>query len=118
MMTNLFPAVRLLKQTADLIELQLDIDAEISYFSGHFPQHPVLAGVTQLHWAVFYCQQYFPQFNDVISTEVLKFQQVITPNTQLILRLERSAPTTTLFSYLLADNKVSSGRLKWSLKQQ
>jgi 3-hydroxymyristoyl/3-hydroxydecanoyl-(acyl carrier protein) dehydratase len=115
MMTNLFPAVQLLKHSADLVELQLEISADISYFTGHFPQHPVLAGVTQLHWAVHYCQQYYPQFNDVVSTEVLKFQQVIAPESQLILRLERIAPATSLFSYLLDNHKVSSGRLKWSL---
>ncbi len=114
-MTKLFPAVVLLRHDAQLTTLQLDISADIAYFDGHFPQAPVLAGVTQLHWAVEYCKQYFPALAQVESVEVLKFQTMIRPGDQLELRLERSAAQTTLFSYSKGAEKMASGRLKWTL---
>ncbi|CAM3692439.1 ApeI family dehydratase [Rheinheimera salexigens] len=115
-MTNLFPVVQLQQQTPNKIELQLDISPDIAYFDGHFPQAPVLAGVSQLHWVVQYCKQYFPQLVEVASVEVLKFQIMIRPQDRLLLSLELSAANTTLFSYIKQGEKVASGRLKWTLK--
>ncbi|HEX5792887.1 MAG TPA: hypothetical protein VFY01_06390 [Rheinheimera sp.] len=114
-MTKLFPAVQVLQHSADKVELKLDISADIAYFAGHFPNAPVLAGVTQLHWVVQYCQQYFPQLAAVVSVEVLKFQVMIRPDDSLTLLLERSASTTVQFSYSRQGIKVASGRLKWTL---
>ncbi|GAA0545864.1 MULTISPECIES: hypothetical protein [Rheinheimera] len=114
-MTNLFPAVQLLQHCDNKVELQLDIRADIAYFEGHFPNAPVLAGVTQLHWVVQYCKQYFPQLAAVSSVEVLKFQLMIRPNDSLTLLLERTADATVLFSYSREGSKVASGRLKWTL---
>lgn len=114
-MTNLFPAVQLLTHQDDRVELQLGISADIGYFDGHFPNAPVLAGVTQLHWVVQYFQQYFPALDQVTSVEVLKFQVMIRPNDSLTLLLERTGTHSTQFSYLKAGSKVASGRLKWTL---
>lgn len=114
-MANLFPSVQLLQHDDHKVELQLDIRADIAYFDGHFPNAPVLAGVTQLHWVVQYCQQYFPQLVAVSSVEVLKFQLMIRPNDSLTLLLERTADATVLFSYSREGTKVASGRLKWVL---
>lgn len=114
-MTKLFPDYKLLSQQPEKIELLLNITADIAYFDGHFPQAPVLAGVTQLHWVVEYCKQYFPDLAEVASVEVLKFQIMIRPGDQLTLLLERTAEGTTQFSYFKTEQKVASGRLKWSL---
>jgi 3-hydroxymyristoyl/3-hydroxydecanoyl-(acyl carrier protein) dehydratase len=115
-MSKLFPDSRLLQCDASLVELQLDISADIAYFEGHFPQAPVLAGVTQLHWAVEYSQQYFTDLASVSSVEVLKFQTMIRPADILLLRLQRAAEHTVLFSYIKGEDKMASGRLKWTLK--
>lgn len=114
-MTKLFPTLTLLSQTEQQISLQLDISADIHWFAGHFPDAPVLPGVTQLDWAVHFSQQYFPQLAQLQAVEVLKFQQMIRPGHQLLLVLERSAEQTTLFSYSRNGEKVASGRLKWKL---
>ncbi|MEH8022147.1 hypothetical protein [Rheinheimera metallidurans] len=115
-MTNLFPAVQVLQHSDNKIELQLGISPDIVYFDGHFPQAPVLAGVTQLHWVAEYCKQYFPQLLDIVSVEVLKFQVMIRPHDSLTLLLELSGESTTQFSYFKQQQKVASGRLKWALK--
>lgn len=116
-MTKLFPVVQLQSQTAERVELQLTISADIVYFEGHFPQAPVLAGVTQLHWVVEYCKQYFAGLSQVMAVEVLKFQVMIRPDDVLQLVLERTADKTTQFSYYKAEQKVASGRLKWNANQ-
>lgn len=113
-MIKLFPTLTLLSQTELQISLQLDISADIHWFAGHFPDAPVLPGVTQLDWAVHYSRQYFPSLQQLQAVEVLKFQQMIRPGHQLLLLLERSAEHTTLFSYSRNGEKVASGRLKWS----
>lgn len=115
-MTKLFPDAELLHQTAQQVQLRLLISADILYFDGHFPGAPVLAGVTQLHWAVHYCKHYFPALAEVTSVEVLKFQRMIKPGDQLTLQLEHSAEHTMLFTYLMHEQKVAAGRLKWSLQ--
>lgn len=115
-MTKLFPRLQLQSQNAQHVELQLYISADIHYFAGHFPQAPVLAGVTQLHWVVHYSKQYFAGLHEVLSVEVLKFQLMIRPEDVLTLQLELSNSTTTLFTYLKDGQKVASGRLKWSLQ--
>lgn len=114
-MAKLLPQLQLQSQTAERVELQLNINADIAYFEGHFPQAPVLAGVTQLHWVVEYCKQYFSGLTEVLAVEVLKFQVMIRPGDQLLLVLERTAEKTTQFGYYKAEQKVASGRLKWTL---
>lgn len=114
-MTKLFPALTLVSQTEQQVSLLLEISADIHWFAGHFPGAPVLPGVTQLDWAVHYSKRYFSAFAEVMSVEVLKFQQMIRPGQQLLLVLERSAEQTSLFSYSRNGEKVASGRLKWSL---
>ncbi|QBL10696.1 thioester dehydrase [Rheinheimera sp. D18] len=115
-MTNLFPTVQVLQHSDHKVELQLGINPEIAYFDGHFPQAPVLAGVTQLHWVVEYCKQHFSQLAEVVSVEVLKFQVMIRPHDSLTLLLELNGESTTQFSYFKQQQKVASGRLKWALK--
>ena len=115
-MPKLFPQSRVLHRDSAVVELALDITADIAYFDGHFPQAPVLAGVTQLHWAVEYGQQYFVDLAEVVSVEVLKFQTMIRPGDSLVLKLERTAEQTVLFSYFKGEHKMASGRLKWKLR--
>jgi 3-hydroxymyristoyl/3-hydroxydecanoyl-(acyl carrier protein) dehydratase len=115
-MTKLFPLAELQRHTAQQVQIQLQVSADILYFAGHFPGAPVLAGVTQLHWAIHYCKHYFPALAEVTSVEVLKFQRMIKPGDQLTLQLELSTEQTMLFTYLMHEQKVASGRLKWSLQ--
>ncbi|MDX3774797.1 hypothetical protein QE250_11775 [Chromatiaceae bacterium AAb-1] len=112
-MAKLFPQVISVATQPCQTELQLHIAADIHYFDGHFPDAPILAGVTQLHWAVHYSKQYYPQLTTVSAVEVLKFQVMIKPDSQLTLLLEHPKPDIILFSYLQQGNKVASGRLKW-----
>lgn len=80
--------------------LELFIPANLYYFDGHFPGRPVLPGVVQTHWAVHYGREYFGALGDFSALEAIKFQQIITANQRLLLRLEYQADKGKLyFSY-------------------
>lgn len=72
----------------DALVLDLFVPANLYYFDGHFPGRPVLPGVVQTHWAVHYGREFFGELGEFAGLEVVKFQQVITANQQLRLRLD------------------------------
>lgn len=115
-MTKLYPDSQLLGQSAQEVILQLGISPDLHWFSGHFPDAPVLAGVVQLDWAIHYARQYFPDLAQPESIEVLKFQHIIRPEQRLRLQLQRTTIQTVLFNYSRDEVKLASGRIKWSLQ--
>ena len=101
------------ERTDDSCRLMLRLSPEIIYFDGHFPGTPILAGVVQLNWAVEYALEYLSlQGSDVGSVEVLKFQQVLAPNTDVVLSLTRKAEDKFVFDYSSEVGNHSSGRIK------
>lgn len=94
--------------------LLLHIDPEISYFEGHFNHYPILAGVVQLDWAIFYGQKLLSCHTVFVGMEVIKFQQPILPNTDVLLTLRWEKDKQKLyFTYTSGEsNNHSSGRIK------
>ncbi len=76
------------ERDGDALLLDLFVPANLYYFDGHFPGRPVLPGVVQTHWAVHYGREHFGELGEFAGLEVVKFQQIITANQQLRLRLE------------------------------
>lgn len=93
-------------------EMALHIEPSISWFEGHFPDQPVLAGVVQTHWAGEYAQALFPIDGEFSRIDNLKFQSVILPGQTLTLSLtflpEKHAVS---FRYAADDKVFSSGKL-------
>ncbi|GGB81012.1 AMP-binding protein [Marinobacterium zhoushanense] len=101
--------------TAQTAALVLRIPAELIYFDGHFAGNPILPGITQVHWAVHYGRQLFGTDGDFGRLEVVKFQQVIFPESQVSLELEYSAEKNKLgFRYYSDKGVHSSGRICFS----
>ncbi|MCG9697832.1 thioester dehydrase [Shewanella sp. Isolate11] len=96
----------------DGVEWQLDIPADLPYFSGHFPEQAVLPGVTQLDWATQLGATEFGYHAQVETLEVLKFQQLILPGSQIRLKVSvnRSKHKLT-FAYYDGDKRFGSGRI-------
>ncbi|WP_315982745.1 hypothetical protein [Aliamphritea spongicola] len=46
-----WPEVISQTQDGQIAELTCRIPAELVYFDGHFEHHPILPGITQVHWA-------------------------------------------------------------------
>ena len=96
----------------DGVEWLLSIRADLPYFEGHFPQQAVLPGVTQLDWAIQLGALEFGYAAEVESLEVLKFQQLILPGTQVFLKISHNASKHKLtFTYYDGDKRFGSGRI-------
>ena len=86
--------------------------AIIISIDGHFPQQAVLPGVTQLDWAVKLGCEAFGYSAQVATLEVLKFQQLILPDTYVDLIIEHQPQKAKLiFSYRDQDKRFASGRI-------
>lgn len=101
------------------ISLLLQIDPEIAYFSGHFDDYPILPGVVQLDWAIHYGKTLLDCGHHFMGMEVIKFQQPIFPNTELLLTLRWDNDKQKLyFSYTSGENNShSSGRIKLGINR-
>lgn len=102
------------------VTLLLRIDPEIIYLEGHFNHYPLLAGVVQLDWAVFYGKKLLACNTVFSGMEVVKFQQPILPNMLILLTLRWDKEKQKLyFSYTSGeDNNHSSGRIKMSVANE
>jgi 3-hydroxymyristoyl/3-hydroxydecanoyl-(acyl carrier protein) dehydratase len=95
--------------------LLLQIPPDLAYFSGHFPQAPVLPGVVQVAWALGLAAQRFGTPARCRLMEALKFQRLLRPGDRVSLTLRYDAARHKLhFAYRLDDIACSSGRLAWS----
>lgn len=92
--------------------LQLAIPPDLAYFSGHFPQTPVLPGVVQVQWALELSQQLFKPTGKFTGMEVLKFQQLVRPDDRIELHLRFDQERKKLyFTYRNDTATCSSGRI-------
>lgn len=107
------PAAQWLRREPASAQLQLDVDAGLAVFDGHFPGRPLLPGVAQLDWAVQFARECFalpvPAFRRI---EALKFRQPVAPGTRLTLDLDWTPASGVLaFRYLSAAGLHADGRL-------
>jgi 3-hydroxymyristoyl/3-hydroxydecanoyl-(acyl carrier protein) dehydratase len=110
---TLKPTILNSEQTTDSCELTLHLPDDLMYFQGHFPEKPILAGVVQLQWAVTFAKQYL-SLDDlpVNSVEVLKFQQFIEPNSEIVLSMSQKSSDKFVFSFTSVAGRHASGRVK------
>jgi 3-hydroxymyristoyl/3-hydroxydecanoyl-(acyl carrier protein) dehydratase len=92
--------------------LQLRLPAGLLWFRGHFPEHPILPGVTQIHWAMQYARQLLGIEAVFRGIEAVKFQQPLLPEQRVCLTLEwQPERGKLLFSYRVGDATASSGKI-------
>lgn len=94
------------------LRLELIVPPDLAYFSGHFPQAPVLPGVVQVDWALSLGQRLLDLPPRFAGMEVLKFQQLVRPGDQVVLTLRFDAKRSKLhFAYRNTAAACSSGRI-------
>lgn len=81
------------------------------YLQGHFPSAPILPGVTQLDWVVQLASQHWSTPVSIQRVEVLKFNDMILPGTDVDLVIQRKRKDCITFNYKKGDTALSSGRL-------
>lgn len=110
------PTIRKINKTPHETVLTLFIPADLHYFNGHFNNKPVLPGVVQIDWAVFFGQQYFNISGKFNSMEAVKFHEFIGPDSEVELTLSYSADKNAIkgklyFQYKSAQARHSAGRI-------
>ncbi len=92
---------------------ELRVPAELHWFKGHFPGHPVLPGVVQVGWVHQLAAEVFPDLAPFKGLRGVKFHQLIEPDSQLLLLIERG-PGRLDWRYLRTDGEsqpCSEGRM-------
>lgn len=107
------PLLRAAQATESGQDLTLFIDPALPQFEGHFPGHPILAGVVQVEWAQLFGRERFGIAGEFNGIEALKFQHVITPGQQVTLSLAWT-PGRLDFRFHAAERQFSSGRLQFA----
>lgn len=102
------PEVISSRQEGDALLLSLFIPANLYYFDGHFPGRPVLPGVVQTHWAVHYGREKWGDLGDFSGLEAVKFQQIVTANQSLQLRLEYQPDKGKLYFFYTSESTYTS----------
>lgn len=94
--------------------LTLFIDPRLTVLQGHFPEFPILPGVTQIDWAIYYGKKLLNCPEQFAGMEVIKFKEPILPKSEVLLTLKWDEQKGKLyFTYSSSDNKQhSSGRIK------
>lgn len=102
------------QQQGNELLLTLFIEPELTDLQGHFPEFPLLPGVTQIDWAIYYGKKLLNCPEQFAGMEVIKFKQPILPNSEVLLTLKWDQQKEKLyFIYSGQDNQqYSSGRIK------
>lgn len=91
---------------------RLFVSKDLPFFNGHFAEQAVLPGVTQLDWVIKMGCASFGYEVDVVSLEVLKFQQLILPDTEVSLSITHNTDKQKLmFKIYDGDKRFASGRI-------
>lgn len=91
------------------IDYFINLNEDLSYFDGHFPEIAVLPGVVQIHWAIKLAAE-FAVSGKFKAIERLKFTKAMTSNIKVHLKLEQENQHVS-FEYYDEKYKYSSGVL-------
>ncbi len=128
----LYPDVKHVSSTNNSeVTLQLFIPDDLAFLDGHFDKIAIVPGVSQIHWAVHFADQYIDKLINVdklncesktdlyqkglgnfYQMQVIKFKSLILPNSIIELDLSVTDECDKLyFRYFSQDHEYSSGRL-------
>lgn len=94
-----------------VLHAQFTLAATTIYLQGHFPNAPLLPGVTQLDWAIQLAADHWQTPRSVSTIEVLKFNDMLLPTAEVTLTLEYKRDDCVVFRYRCGEKALSSGRL-------
>jgi hypothetical protein len=109
-----WPTLLSMQSKGATTEFNLTAHKNLKWFRGHFPDHPLLPGVAQLHWACELVRLFYPRSDEFQSVTDLRFYKQITPDDQLFLTLvNNSENNRTTFTYTGLRGRCSKGVLSF-----
>lgn len=107
------PKITAVRPLDNSVELDFDLPDELLYFQGHFPNFPILPGVTQIDWAIRYADEYLGTAIKAGCDFQVKFRSVIRPGKLITLALRISDRGHRMaFEYSNEDGVLSSGSVR------
>ncbi len=101
------------QRSAQRLERELCVPAELAFLEGHFPGQPIVAGVVQLHWVMAAAAELLGAAPVVRALEGLRFREALVPGQRFTLLVELSESRERLRFELRADARIfSSGRVR------
>jgi 3-hydroxymyristoyl/3-hydroxydecanoyl-(acyl carrier protein) dehydratase len=93
----------------DEVTLKLSIAPDTHWFTGHFPDEPVLPGVVQVDWALHYAEEIGFSPASFVGFSRVKFKAVVRPETELELNIRCSGDKSYRFSFSSGSTLYSEG---------
>jgi 3-hydroxymyristoyl/3-hydroxydecanoyl-(acyl carrier protein) dehydratase/acyl-CoA synthetase (AMP-forming)/AMP-acid ligase II len=107
-----FGRSRIIIHEAEQAEIELVLTANMIWFEGHFPEQPVLPGVSQVHLAVEMAAHLWSWRPSDANLIQLKFRRILQPNDAVMLTLARDITKGRLkFAFHLGDIIASEGTI-------
>lgn len=103
-----FPQIQGCDLLGNTIELQLKVNEGLTYFNGHFPDQPILPGVTQLAWVEKFGQCFFDIELAFLRMEAVKFKKIIRPGSVINMKLNWKQDTGKLYFELTSEQDSHS----------
>ena len=101
-------------QSGARLVIELQLDAGLVYFDGHFDEAAILPGVVQLDWAIQQAREFFPISGGFLRIEALKFFHVLPAGSDVRLQIDFDAEKSSLsFIYSTDEATHSSGRVRF-----
>jgi acyl-coenzyme A synthetase/AMP-(fatty) acid ligase len=91
------PLQRLITKDARHAVYELIAPRDLLYFDGHFSASPILAGVVQIEWVIYFGRQCFDLPPHFLAIRALKFQRIIPPEVPFTLELVQEPAQSSLF---------------------
>ena len=73
---------------ADGLRWTFTVPADLPFFEGHFPGHPILPGVVALGWMLRAAERFLSRPLGAVALLNVKFQVVILPGAELTLTVD------------------------------
>ncbi|HSN18680.1 MAG TPA: thioester dehydrase [Gammaproteobacteria bacterium] len=111
---NGLPHILARRETEGRTELDLEVQADNPWFTGHFPETAILPGVVQIGWAVHFGHVSFGLGPGIDLMEQVKFRRPILPGARVTLMLKADVAAGKLrYEYKDAEHVYSSGSLRF-----
>ena len=112
-MVKWYSVIRISRPDPGQIMAELEVDADSPWFSGHFPENPILPGIAQLGMVVDTIQESGHKDCWISEIKKLRFKQMIRPHDTitLIIRCRAQGPASYSFRMMVKDQLVCSGLL-------
>ncbi len=108
------PEPSILKQfiAKEKIELDLIFNKDHIFFKGHFDNFPILPGIAQIHYAIFFIKKFFDKNISIVKFKKIKFSKAIFPEKNLTLNIIKQKNNSFAFLFKASENDIhSSGEI-------